>query len=86
MEKTNTKSWSNAFEKYVHPENGESMFLQNVGYESTRRHNPEDQHRHLHRHENLKSHMRTLVKLEVSYFNILVIFCKYAGQSCDTEG
>jgi hypothetical protein len=25
-------------------------------YKSTRRHSPEDQHRHLHRRENLKSH------------------------------
>jgi hypothetical protein len=32
-------------------------------YESTRRHNPEERHQHLHRRENLKSHTYFLVYL-----------------------
>jgi hypothetical protein len=39
---------------------------------STRRYNPEDQHRHLHRRENLESHIRSCVRVfsPLNYINI----------------
>jgi hypothetical protein len=40
------------------PEDGDIIFSEALisTYESTRRHNPEKQHRHLHRPANLKAH------------------------------
>jgi hypothetical protein len=56
------------------PENGDRIFLRTLlsTFESTRRHNREDQQRNLHRRENLKSHIMLLKVLrEVFYRNFL---------------
>jgi hypothetical protein len=61
-------------------------------YESTRRHNPEEQHRHPHRRENLRSHglreiMKTSVqiassppKIQTGYLSSLVTLHQYTRQ------
>jgi hypothetical protein len=54
------------------PEDGGSILPETLAstYQSTRRHNPEYQHRHLHRRENLKFHF------------LLFITCAHNAQYC----
>jgi hypothetical protein len=57
------------------PEDGDSMALRNVGTtdKSIRGQNPEEQHHHPHRRENLRSHM-------FIYIAIIEVFVRYSNR------
>jgi hypothetical protein len=48
-------------------------------YESARRHNPEDQHRHSHRRENLRSHQLVIIIIGLKMYHKITTKYEISG-------